>query len=232
MAQEQKKNSPKKGGQGKGRSGHHAARFFENLDHNKDETVTREEFGQAERLQKIEEQTKDKLFARLDKDSDGILTKQEVHSPEEKRPPEDFGHILRQADENQDRKITFEEFSAHQRFSKLKEHHKTSLFARLDQNKDGIINRLDRRERAHPGKALKDFDKDQSGGLSLEEFLKMPHVQRVSEKVGEKNFSRLDQDANGEISLEELKKSQRIFKRGSQEIPRRKSRQDELQKEK
>lgn len=209
FAEEMKKNASGDDERRKSRSDNHSAKFFKNLDLDEDGKVTREEFGHARKLVNLEEDVKNQLFSRLDKNSDGTITQDEIRSKGQKKPPEDFGHLLRQADKNKDRKITFEEFSAHPRFAELKESYHKRLFERMDRNKNGVIDPEDHHERTWSVKVHKEFDKDENGSLSLSEFLKMPHFERMPKKVREKNFSRLDKDQNGEISAEEFKKSGR-----------------------
>lgn len=205
-AEEKRKNAPSDDERRKSRSENHSAKFFKNLDLDEDGKVTREEFGQARKLADLEGNVKNQLFSRLDKNSDGSVTQDEIRSKGQKKPPEDFGHLLRQTDKNKDRKITFEEFSGHPRFAQLKETQQKRLFERMDRNENGVIDPKDQPERTSSGKVHKDFDENKNGSLSLEEFLKMPHVERMPKKIREKSFSRLDKDQNGEISVEEFKK--------------------------
>lgn len=216
-AEEKRKNSSSDDERRKSRSENHSAKFFKNLDFDEDGKVTREEFGKANRLEELDEKVKNQLFERLDKNSDGILTPNEIRSKGSKKPPENFGNLLKQADKDSDQKITFEEFSAHPRFSKLKEIHQKHLFERMDRNENGVIDPKDHPERNSSLKVLKDFDEDENGSLSLAEFLKTPHLERMPENMREKNFSRFDQDQNGEISIEELKKLGRSLVRSQRD---------------
>lgn len=198
---------PTENGKGKKREKGHTSRFFENLDADHDGSVTRDEFNQARRIQELEEEVRDRLFARLDKNSDGTITRQEIKPQKKGNETLDSSRLLRQADKNRDRIITLEEFTTHPRFAKLPEKHRKDLFDRLDRNKDGMIDPNDRPKGGdkNPWQVFREFDTDEDKSLTFEEFLKMPHLQKMPEKARRKNFDRLDQDLDGKLSLKEFR---------------------------
>jgi Ca2+-binding EF-hand superfamily protein len=157
-------------------------------DSNSDGVLTRAEFDAG----------RDAQFARLDGDTNGQLTREELRAQRGERGHHGRGghrgmHSLTRADANNDGDITREEFLARP----------TQMFDRLDQNDDGVIaaaerpqrgeRRADdqqrqRRERPNP-------DTNGDGTFSRAEFTAM----------GAGMFERLDANNDGRVTQEEAR---------------------------
>lgn len=197
----------RKGGtvKGKKRDKKHMARFFEKLDTDQDGKVTRTEFDQAPRIQGLEEDIRGRLFVRLDKNSDGMISSDEIKPGKRDFLVPDSGRFLHQADANQDHQISWEEFEAYPRFAKLEERYRKQLFDRLDRNNNEMI---DPEDGPKPRINFAQLDADENGMISFEEFLMMPHIRSLDKGAQKKSFERLDRDSDGSISAEELKLKQ------------------------
>ena len=161
-------------------------------DANSDGVLTRAEFDAGRTA----------LFARLDADHNGQLTRDEMHAERGERG-EHRGrrgghrggmHQLASADANNDGNITREEFLARP----------NEMFQRLDTNNDGVISadeRPQRGERGGPGRERGErsdrphFDSDNNGTLSRAEFAAM----------GAGMFERLDANGDGRVTQEEAR---------------------------
>jgi len=172
--------------EGRERGGRHG--IFQS-DSNSDGVLTRAEFDAG----------RDAMFARLDADNNGALTREEMHA---QRGGHRGGrghrgggmHMLARADANNDGNITRDEFLA-----RPIEH-----FNRLDANNDGVISaaeRPQRRERGEGGERHErradwpNPDTDGDGSFSRAEFSAM----------GANMFERLDANDDGQVTQEEAR---------------------------
>ncbi|MFD2258064.1 EF-hand domain-containing protein [Luteolibacter algae] len=117
--------------------------MFKRMDANADGNISREEFFAHPRLERLPEEKRNVLFARLDKDSDGVLSFREIEemrNESERRHREEF----RQLDVDKSGGLSFEEFSKGEFFKKLPDGKKRQIFRRMDTNKDGQITEEDR----------------------------------------------------------------------------------------
>ena len=119
-----------------------------------------------------------------------------------------FVEAWKKADKDGNGSISREEFDAMPRIQNIPEDKRPRLFARLDKNQDGS---LDRRELQGPGnppqgprpapmRRLWELDTDKSGGVSMDEF----KVGKMAEKLPAERlnqiFQRLDSDGDGQIT--------------------------------
>jgi hypothetical protein len=151
-------------------------------DANSDGVLTRQEFDTGRTA----------LFARLDRDGNGQLTREEMHAMrgEHRGGRGGRGMHLEGADANNDGNITREEFMTHP----------TEMFDRLDANRDGVIapsERPQHGERRHGGPGGRaghtDPDANSDGLVSSAEFTAM----------GAHLFDRLDANDDGRVTREE-----------------------------
>lgn len=206
-AEEGKRPSSRKGEQHKHRG--HKGGFNEmvkKLDLNGDRSVDFTEFSAGERVSRLPDDYKMKLFQRLDKNNDGQITKAD-------RPPQDEGERKRKrrhSDTDGNGEITFEEFKKSDRVAQMPLERKREIFAKMDRNKDGVLNDVDwkaRRERGRgPRHSPENFDANKDGKISLEEFRKHPRHADASEERQTKQFQTMDKNKDGFLDKSERPK--------------------------
>lgn len=186
----------------------------------------------------VEESSPQDIFQQLDKNSDGILTADEV--PESKA--RFFDHLIRIGDQNKDGKLTKDEFSGglnkeDQQFptgeaSRGNRDRRRGNFdlnaflTRLDRNGDKKISKSElpppMRERMEPM-----FERLNSDEISIEEFVKISNRFRggrpseaqnkkpaESSKREQRFFGMLDKNQDGKLTLDEVpERSQRMVRR-------------------
>ncbi|GAB6166087.1 hypothetical protein JCM19992_20870 [Thermostilla marina] len=107
--------------------------LFTELDTNKDKALSLEEFAKGKRFQGDAERAK-RFFARVDADGDGKVTIQEFAKALTVNPEV----VFKRLDANGDGKVTIEEILKARRVNKDEAAAK-ALLAKLDSNKDGVI---------------------------------------------------------------------------------------------
>jgi Ca2+-binding EF-hand superfamily protein len=152
-------------------------------DSNNDGTVTQSEFDASRTAR----------FDALDANDDGQLTREEMRAGRGERGGRGHhrrGHHgmrggLEGADANSDGSITREEFLARP----------TQMFARLDDNNDGVISADERPQRRDRGErqGRRQSDANNDGQISQSEFAAM----------GASRFERLDANDDGRVTREE-----------------------------
>lgn len=130
-----------------------------------------------------------------------------------------FMEAWKAADTNEDGFISKEEFEAIPRIEGLPEEKRANLFARLDKNGDGKLDRGElgrigkpREGRRHPMSRLWELDTDNSGGVSFEEFKAGQIFKKLPPEKQEAVFRRLDSDGDGVITPKD--KPEPPFRRG------------------
>ena len=116
-------------------------------------------------------------------------------------------------DKDGDRSLTFEEFSATPRLSRMNEKQKRRIFKFLDKNGDGKLHILELRPKlprwiVEVIKNFDQYDNDGSKSLTIKEFFKIPALIKWDAQKKQRVFNRLDRNKNGEIEIKELKKAQ------------------------
>lgn len=174
-------------------------------DTNGDKMVTREEFDALERISKLPEEKRDRLFKRLDRNGDGVIKQDELRMG---RGPRPFPP-LRQLDKDGDKSISYEEFSAGEFASKMPEERRRKFFDKLDTNGDGKLSPEDRRGRRGPGgdpeQMFRRLDGDKDGTLSFEEFSKGPWSRGMGEDALEDRFEQIDKNGDLKLDPEEMR---------------------------
>ena len=206
-------------------------KHFDKIDTDKNGSISATEFSAIEKMHKGKDHKKGnkqqnykQSFAKLDVNSDGVITKEEAK-----------GRLLKHFDKidtDKNGSISATEFSAIEKMHKGKDHKKGNKqqnykqsFAKLDVNSDGVITKEEAK-----GRLLKHFNKvdtDANGSITSAEFeliknmKKGQHGHKVSfstldanndgaitkdEAKGRllKNFDKIDSDANGKITAQEL----------------------------
>ena len=179
--------------------------MLKRADTNNDGVISRDEFFALERISKLPEEKRAKIFERLDKDQNGSLSKEELQ--EMRRGPGMRGlPKLEELDSDHSGGVSFEEFKASPFVQKLPPEKQEELFKHLDTDGDGQITPEDRPEPPpRDGKGLlKRLDTDGDGAVSFEEFQKAPFIARLSEDEQEKRFQELDKNGDKKLTEDEM----------------------------
>lgn len=169
-------------------------------------SVSKDEFFALERIAKLPEEKRAKIFERLDKNHDGTLTREELEQIGKGHRPMPR---LEELDKDKSGGVSFEEFSAAEFVQKLPEERRKEMFQRMDRDGDGQLTPKDRpkqddregREGGPPRiKELVDkLDVDHNGSVSFEEFKKAPFAADWSEDKQEERFQKLDRNKDHKL---------------------------------
>lgn len=203
---------------------------WKQADADNDGKVTLEEFMALPRIQKLDEERRSRIFSRLDKNGDKVLSGKELSFTD--RPPHERHEAMmrfRELDTDNSGGVSLEEMKAGELFKKLPPEKLEALFARLDTDKDGQITVKDRPEGPHggppdkrmdrpdkpdregrpekgrdPKRMIENLDKDGDGAVSFEEFRVAPPNEGLSEDEQEDRFERLDKNGDKKIDKADL----------------------------
>lgn len=195
--------------------------FFRSADANEDGAVSLEEFAALERVSQLGEEKQRRLFARLDKNGDGLIRPDEMAPPgrdRRDRPPMGLAEL----DKDRDGRVSFDEFAAGEFAKRLPEDRRRGFFDRMDRNEDGFLSPEDRPERPgrpdqdgprgprgpiDPERFFRDLDADGDGSLDFSEYRKAPWVERLGEDVQEDRFEEIDGDGNLRLDADEWREA-------------------------
>lgn len=191
-------------------------------DANQDSFISKEEFFVMPRVQKLPDEKREKIFKRLDKNTDDRLSSEELNRID-KPPHGPPMQRLWELDTDKNGGISSEEFKAGQLFKKLPPEKREQVFRRLDSDGDGVITPQDKPapppKRPHtkkgpkppegfepnePGVINRKLDLDGDGALSFEEFRKGANVRNLTEDQQEERFEKLDRNSDLKISAQDL----------------------------
>lgn len=187
---------------GQAGKGHRPMPRLEELDKDKSGGVSFEEFSAAEFVQKLPDERRQEMFKRMDRDGDGQVTAKDRPKPDERDMPR-----WAELDKDKSGGVSFEEFSASDFAQKMPEERRQAFFKRMDRDGDGQVGPQDKpkqdehREGAFP--RLAQLDKDQSGGVSFEEFSGAEFNQNLQEERRREIFKRLDRDGDGQLTQQD-----------------------------
>ncbi|BCU77683.1 EF-hand domain-containing protein [Luteolibacter sp. LG18] len=219
---------------GERRPWHQGVEFWKKADTDGDGFISKDEFVALERISKLPEEKRDKIFERLDKDSDGKLSKEELEKfgPNE-GPPRGFPRLA-ELDVDHSGGVSLEEFKASEFVKKLPVERQEALFKRLDSDGDGQITPKDRpaepprrdgeggprdgeggpRGEGRGGRdggpdgglrqILRGLDANGDGAVTFEEFQKAPFAEKLGEDALEKRFEKLDRNGDKKLTAEDV----------------------------
>jgi len=191
--------------------------LIKRYDLNRDHQLSREEFNQGQRVQKLDDEVKTKLFDRLDKNRDGFITPGELPTlsgAQVGRAP------LSQADANKDGGVSYEEFTKASRFKVISPDRLKAMFQHFDRNGDGVLDKQDHPADRHvwrrpfPRIVFAELDSNQDKKLSFDEFLKASSLNLEQKGANRWLFERIDLDQDHLISPQELKLARERERRG------------------
>ena len=205
---------------GKGKRRGQFQEAWKAADTNQDNFISQEEFAAMPRTKQLPEEKRTNIFKRLDKDTDGKLSRDELGRFGKQRDGEPMRRFFWELDADKNGGITLEEFKAGELFKKLPAEKQEAVFRRLDTDQDNAITPKDKPEppfrHAHkrpdgsapevPDQVNRKLDADGDGSLSFAEFRVGPAVKNLTEDEQEDRFEALDRNKDLKISPEDFPK--------------------------
>jgi len=99
--------------------------------------------------------------------------------------------------------LSLDEFSKAPRLAGLGGEKKSALFSKLDGNSDGVLEMFELKPQPAESPMVL-LDKDQSGGVSLEEFMAWKRIERLTPEQKKTLFGKMDADVDGVVTEEEV----------------------------
>jgi len=188
---------------------------FQTVDIDKDGELSFEEFSMMERLTKMDENKRRRIFDFLDRNKDGKLHRREL-KPREPIWITSVRKNFALIDSDKSGGLDLVEFSQASAFSNKPKEMSGRVFKKMDSNRNQAIERSElkwsRRPETRPQIDFTKFDTNQSDGLDFEEYSKLPLMDKCSEERRKHLFERIDTDNNREISKQEVKAAHKIHR--------------------
>lgn len=125
----------------------------------------------------------------------------EDHRGDDRNGGRKMPNLWEKADTDGNGLISASEFAAMERMTKLPEKKRLAIFARLDKNGDGQIDRKEIPRRRPDGRRLLEkVDKNKDGRVVYEEFLNLGFVARLPEEKQRALFAKMDRDKDGALT--------------------------------
>lgn len=195
---------------------------WENADKDRDSVISKEEFNALSRIQNLPDAKRAALFNRLDKDSDGKLSRREIGrmgKPSEGERPS-FKRLW-ELDADESGSLSLEEFKLGEFAKKLPADKQMKVFNHLDTDGDGMITPKDRPKPPHsrpegnhrpmpedqpvrPQGINRKLDTNGDGALSFEEFRVGLTTKDLTEDQQEDRFELLDRNKDQKLSSEDF----------------------------
>ncbi|NJM37375.1 MAG: hypothetical protein HC845_05630 [Akkermansiaceae bacterium] len=196
-------------GIGSSRQGKSFDETWKALDKDGDNLVSAAEFATLPRVQRIPSEKRAKIFTRLDKDSNGNLSRVEL----EELVNQGEGFQMKRLwalDLDGNAGVSFEEFKQGSVWQKLPLEKQQEMFKKLDSNRDGVITKNDRPYASpldlapSPNESELKLDENKDGALSFEEFRQGPRMKKLGEDQQEASFEALDTNGDLKITFEDF----------------------------
>jgi len=226
---------PKNRPQEMGREKMRALEFWKQVDANRDQKLSKEEFVQLPRISQLPAEKQDKLFGHLDKNRDASLEVVEMipggalANPDTPALPDGKRRIfprIAEMDRDGDRKISFDEFVQAPMVAKLPEERRRKMFDAMDRNQDGSLSPEDgpaagqgprfpdgRPDRASihptqpaPARGFAAVDANADQKIDFPEFQQFPMVRKQTEDAQEDLFEKIDGNHDLRIDAQEWQK--------------------------
>lgn len=175
------------------------------------------EFAAGKRVSALPAEHQKRLFDRLDKNKDGEIRRDEIGRPSgrDRGNPERGSKQRGPHDPDGDGRVSLEEFRKSPRVAGLDAARQEELFARMDRNGDGFLDRKDYqgrrpgRDGEGPSRMVEELDADKDGMVSFEEFRAGSRAKGLNEAQAKDMFERMDRNQDGKLGADDFRGERR-----------------------